>query len=127
MIRRCSDPSAAGYHRYGGRGIDVCDRWRGSVEDFVADMGPRPPGTTLDRFPDPDGNYEPGNCRWATRTEQAANTCTAVLVTANGKTQTMDAWARELGIAAKTIAYRLKKGMSHHDAINTPFRAHTCW
>ena len=73
MKSRCRYPRTWNYKHYGGRGIKVCDRWANSFENFLADMGERPQGKTLDRFPDPDGNYEPGNCRWATATEQNNN------------------------------------------------------
>lgn len=123
MIRRCTDPTTLGYHRYGGRGISVCERWASSFTHFLEDMGFRPTGTTLDRK-DVNGNYEPSNCRWATHQEQAENTSRVILVTANGKTQSLGAWARDLGVSDKAIRYRLKIGMSHHNAINKPFRKH---
>jgi len=77
MLSRCNDPENEGY---GKRGIKVCERWRNSFDNFLADMGPCPSGMTgskraysLDRFPNPDGNYEPVNCRWATLLEQRLN------------------------------------------------------
>jgi hypothetical protein len=72
MLQRCSNPKHKGYSRYGGRGIKVCERWQ-KFENFLADMGERPAGKTLDRFPNRDGDYEPGNARWATNAEQSSN------------------------------------------------------
>lgn len=73
-IHRCENPRNKQYRDWGGRGIRVCRRWRESFAAFLADMGRKPSAEhTLDRFPDNDGNYEPGNCRWATRLEQRAN------------------------------------------------------
>jgi len=73
MKDRCNNPSNEQYADYGGRGITVCKRWLNSFENFYADMGPRPNGKTLDRYPDNDSDYGPGNCRWGTYYEQAIN------------------------------------------------------
>ena len=72
MKQRCYNPRRTGYENYGGRGITVCDRWKGSFVAFLEDMGERPEGLTLERK-DNEGNYEPDNCEWATKSQQSKN------------------------------------------------------
>ena len=123
MVRRCHSPNAARYADYGGRGIEVCSRWRESVLHFIEDMGRRPgPGYTLERI-DNDGCYEPGNCRWATRTEQARNKRSNRQLTFRGQTQPISAWAEETGIDNAAIRRRLEIGWSISDALTQPVRA----
>src|SRR3990167_5491458 len=97
MLARCANPNAPNYHLYGGRGITICDRWRNSFEAFYDDMGARPAGQTLDRINN-DGDYEPGNCRWATAKEQGRNRRSNRMLTFRGRTQCVAAWADEMGI-----------------------------
>lgn len=104
MRRRCNEASHDQYKYYGGAGIKVCERWQDSFENFLADMGERPEGMTLDRK-DPKGDYEPSNCRWATQKEQMNNTTRSVKF--EGKTLTE--WSEELGIQYATLSYRLRK------------------
>ena len=109
MKQRCSNPKARRFAEYGGRGISVCERWKDSFENFLADMGEPPTSKhSIDRI-DVNGNYEPGNCRWATILEQAQNTRTNRNITFHGKTQSLSVWARELGIEPHTLIKRLNK------------------
>lgn len=106
MKKRCENPRHPSYDNYGGRGIQVCERWQ-RYSNFLEDMGLPPfEGAELDRI-DNDGNYEPGNCRWATITENARNKRGSRHVTWNGRTQTVFAWAEELNIRPRTLWMRL--------------------
>lgn len=108
MRFRCQNPRAQNWARYGGRGIAVCERWQ-TFENFYADMGDPPPGTSLDRI-DVDGNYEPGNVRWATATVQQRNLRRSVLVEFNGQSKTLPDWAEEIGISSDAMLMRFKRG-----------------
>lgn len=121
MRERCQNVNAPAYANYGGRGIKVCDRWK-KFENFIADLGERPAGMSLDRI-DNDGNYEPGNCRWATREEQNNNQRKTVWLEHRGERKTKTQWARALGISLSTLHNRLKVGWSVAAALDTPVRA----
>lgn len=164
MHTRCSNENDPTYPKYGGAGVTVCKRWN-KFESFLADMGERPPGTTLDRKENSKG-YSKSNCRWATRQEQARNRGTSILlsqdsgvrciaevaraqaavdtstvyrrlksgwstadalslpahpsITFEGRTQSVAAWAREVGIARGTIKARIQRGWSVSDALHIP-------
>lgn len=118
MIQRCHREWHQAWKNYGGRGIKVCERWR-VFANFYADMGERPDGMTLDRI-DNNGDYEPGNCRWATPMEQHANRRDNRLITYNGRTQTVRAWEREFLNGTRTLLGRLERGWTIQDALTTP-------
>lgn len=119
MLRRCYYQKDKQYHNYGGRGITVCERWRKSYDAFVEDMGPRPSTKhSVDRYPNQDGNYESGNCRWATSKEQQNNRRNNRILTLMGRSQTMAQWAEELGISIYALSGRLSRGvMSVEEAL----------
>lgn len=115
MRTRCKNPNHHAYSEYGGRGIGVCPRWD-SFENFLADMGERPEGKSLDRI-DPNGNYEPGNCRWAAPNIQAQNKRTAKLATSDveairsllDRNESQQLIARMFGVSASMIS-KIKAG-----------------
>ncbi len=119
MKQRCLNVNNPSYPNWGGRGITICDRWL-KFEAFLADMGPRPAGTSLDRI-DNDGPYAPENCRWATHQVQTTNSRQIRPLTLNGRTQLMGEWARELGMrSTATLSQRLIRGMSEAEALSRP-------
>lgn len=121
MMCRCFTKSTTHYARYGGRGITVCEQWK-KFENFYDDMGDMPSSKhTLDRINN-DGNYEPSNCRWATRKEQGNNRNTCVYLTYNNEKMSITRWAEKLGISEVTLQTRIKKGWSVNDALSIPVR-----
>ena len=109
MLYRCYKPTSKDFADYGGRGITVCEEWRTSFMQFLADMGPRPtPQHTVDRK-DNEGPYSKENCYWATRLEQMNNTRKNHFLSFDGKSQTIAQWARELGISSGVIDARLRR------------------
>lgn len=118
MRQRCENPKASKYENYGGRGIRVCDRWL-DFTAFYADMGEAPEHHSLDRI-DGNGNYEPGNCRWATVAQQNRNKRTNVAVTIGGSTKVMQDWCIHYGIKRKTVDRRIRDGWNVVAAITTP-------
>jgi hypothetical protein len=107
MRQRCNNPNDRNYRWYGARGITVCERWS-DFGSFIADMGVRPKGMTLERI-DNNKGYNPDNCRWATMQEQGRNRRDNRNYTLNGVTQNISAWARQIGISHETMRQRLSK------------------
>lgn len=112
MISRCTDPKNNRYYRYGARGITVCKRWL-VYENFLADMGTRPDGMTLDRK-NINGNYNKRNCRWISKNDQMANTSRSLKFLGIHSSE----WARRLGVKRQTIDYRIKRGIDPRIALS---------
>lgn len=124
MIDRCTNDNNKRWHRYGGRGITVCDQWRYSFQSFLDDMGEKPARMTLDRI-DNDGNYEPKNCRWATSKTQGRSNYRARMIEAFGRKQLLVDWALETGLLRETIARRLNAGWPAERALSVaPLGSH---
>lgn len=121
MRNRTATPSCSGYERYGGRKIKVCKRWLESFENFLADMGSKPEGMSLDRI-DNNGNYSPDNCRWATRSEQMRNTRGNNLLTYGDRTQCVAAWIEESNVNPNTFRQRLRSGWSADKIFEPPVK-----
>ena len=110
MLNRCKNVNAPNYYRYGGRGITVCKRWE-KFTNFLEDMGPKPKGYSLDRINN-NGPYSESNCHWIPKALQQRNMRTNVILTFNGKTQCLTAWANELGLNVGTVFTRYYAGKS---------------
>lgn len=119
IVGRCSNPNIRCWKYYGGRGIEICDRWR-VFENFYADMGEPPTSKhEIDRI-NPDGNYEPSNCRWATRVEQVRNRRNAIKVEYAGELRSIGEISEITGVRSPLIASRLRKGWPVNLAAETP-------
>ena len=117
MKDRCYREEHEAFANYGGRGIKVCKRWL-KFENFLADMGERPQGMTLDRI-DNDKGYSKSNCRWATQESQSNNKRTCIYLTYQGKTQTIAQWARELKLPHYVILRRYHRGLRTKQILST--------
>lgn len=115
MKDRCSNPNNPAFHNYGGRGIRVCERWL-SFANFLEDMGEKPEGFSIDRKNN-DGDYEPGNCRWATKQEQVNNMRVNRFITHRGFTLTLSQWCRTLGLPLSRVEARLRRGWEFAEAV----------
>jgi len=120
MKTRCFNPNYKRYPNWGGRGITVCDRWKNSSENFLADMGLKPTVKhSLDRINN-DADYCPDNCRWATKAEQQNNRRSNRLITIACVTYTIAQWTEKKSYGETVIQSRLKYGWSEYDAVMTP-------
>lgn len=119
IIQRCTNPNCKAYKNYGARGITICERWRNSFEAFAEDMGPGKKGWTIERVVN-DGNYEPGNCVWATRVRQARNKRDNRIITVNGKTDCLAALCEFFKSDYRRVYMRLRLGWPPERAFFDP-------
>lgn len=122
IMARCTNPKHPAYPNYGGRGIDICDRWRWDVRAFLADVGTCPAGHEIDRI-DNDRGYEPGNVRWVERKTNDRNRRSNVRLTYGGETLALAEWCERLGLSRSTVQKRLDGGWTVENALGTPVRA----
>lgn len=118
MRNRCLNENDKHFHLYGGRGVTVCERWN-DFRNFIADMGERPEGGELERINN-DKGYSPNNCKWATRAEQLRNRSITRFIEWDGRVQTLQEWAAEIGINHRTLRARLRNGWSVRKAFARP-------
>lgn len=121
MKKRCYSPSNPSFNDYGKRGITVCDRWRNCYSNFLDDVGRKPaPEYSIDRWPNNNGNYEPGNVRWAIIIDQQNNRRCTPFIEHNGASTPVSVLARTYGIDRQTLKQRLRNGWSAERALSTP-------
>lgn len=125
VVDRCTNPNNSAWKHYGARGIEVCERWRNSFENFFDDMGAAPNSkSTIDRINN-DKGYESSNCRWATMNEQARNRRNNRIIAFSGRSQCLAAWGHELGLSSDILSDRLRLGWSIEKALTTPLLSRT--
>lgn len=120
MLQRCGNPNSMYFSRYGGRGIVVCERWK-SFANFLADMGERPSGCSIERLNN-DGPYEPSNCKWSTAAEQSRNKSNNVFLEWRGERRCLSDWVGHNGLTRSAIKARLARGWTVERTLETPMR-----
>ena len=126
MRSRCHNECDRDYPNYGGKGIKVFGPWRetggAGFARFLDSLGLPATGQTIDRYPDRKGNYEPSNCRWASRRDQALNRECTIILTHNGESKPLTIWAESIGIKADTLRHRIHAGWPHDKALTQPVK-----